>query len=251
MIHKLTNRNTLKADVWLQQIVEQDWKQVEPPPADKLKIQQFDFAENLNDALVIQKIKDAFQSIVESMPDPPSEAERVGSDGQMAVLLHKALDGLTPREASDPDFWAYLSCFGCAKYVRWRWNTPKPDAFWTRIAGNIRRNAFSRLWWWAEITCDHSLPLSDSLRYAVTKKVHGRQSLMLWFVDCAFSGHAPIANQLATFQETHELNDTAQKAICRTVNRLARVVCLDSIKTDEKSEVLCQRALDISRLLAA
>jgi hypothetical protein len=251
MIHKLTNRNALKANDWLQVVMQQDWKQVEPPPNEKLKIQQFDFAANLNDGLVIQKIKDSFQSIVQSISDPPSMAERVGSDGQMAVVLHKALHGLTAREASDPDFWAFLSCCGCPKYVRWRWNTDKPDAFWKRIAGNIRKNALSRLWWWADVTCNHALPLSDPLRYTVTKKVHERQTLMMWFVECAFSGHALITNQLAAFQEAHELNDPEQRAICRTVNRLARIVCLDSIETDEKSKVLCQRALDISRLLPA
>jgi hypothetical protein len=251
MIHKLTNRKALKTIEWLQQTVQQVWKLVEPPPNDLLKVQQFDFAANLNEGLVIQKIKDGFQSIVESADEPPTEVQRVGSDGQMAALLHKALDGLTPREASDPDLWAYLTCVGCPKYVRWRWNTPKADAFWTRLAGNTRRNALSRLWWWAEITHDSGQPTGSPERYAITKNVQGRQSLMLWLVDCAFSGQPKIVRELDAIQEAESLNDMAQKKICRTVNRLARVVCLDALEDDGEAKALCSRALQVSRFLAA
>jgi hypothetical protein len=167
----------------------------------------------------------------------------------MAIAVHKAFDGLTLREASDPDFWAYIACFGCAHYVRWRWETDKPAALWTRYAGNIRRNAVSRLWWWAEITCDLCKPLEDPHRYEITRNVRGRQSLMLWYVDCAFSGHPLVAHRLAALQEDRALNDTAQKDLCRTVNRLARVVCLDSISSQAQSDSLCERAHSISRLL--
>jgi hypothetical protein len=168
----------------------------------------------------------------------------------MAVAIHKSLDGLTHREASDPEFWAYLACFGCAQYVRWRYDTPKIAALWARFAGNTRRNAVSRLWWWADITCDHEKPTADPRRYQATRNVRGRTSLMLYFVDCAFSGHALVAHNLAALQGQHSLNDTAQKAICRTVNRLARVVCLDSIQSESESDALCQRALAISQLLS-
>ena len=251
MIHKLTNRKAVKSSEWLQQIASQEWKLAESPSHEALKIQQFDFAANLNDGLIIQKVKDAFQAVVESVDDPPTEAQRVGSDGQMAVALHKALDGLTPREASDPDFWAYLSCVGCPKYVRWRWNTSKPDALWTRIAGNIRRNALSRLWWWAEITYDAAKPLGNVERYKITKNVQGRQSLMLWLIDCAFSGHAKIVHHLSAIQEAEPLNDSQQKKICRSVNRLARVICLDALSEEVDAEALCNRALEVSELLPA
>jgi hypothetical protein len=251
MIHKLTNRNALKTSEWLQQIVQQEWKLAEPPPTEESGIQQFDIAANLNEGLVIQKVRDGFQSIVESADDPATEAQRVGSDGQMAALLHKSLDGLTRREASDPDFWAYLSCVACPKYVRWRWITSKPEAFWTRVAGNIRRNALSRLWWWAEITNNPALPIGNPDRYAITKNVKDRQTLMMYLVDCAFSGQPKIVRELSAIQEIESLDDPAQRKICRSVNRLARVVCLDALSTDQEAKALCNRALQVSRLLAA
>jgi hypothetical protein len=145
----------------------------------------------------------------------------------------------------------YLSCVACPKYVRWRWNTPKTDAFWTRLAGNTRRNALSRLWWWAEITHDAAQLMGSPDRYSITKKVDGRQSLMLWLVDCAFSGQPKIVRELSAIQEAESLNDSAQKKICRSVNRLARVVCLDALSTDEEAKALCGRALQVSQLLAA
>ncbi|MDB6017864.1 MAG: hypothetical protein JWR19_2353 [Pedosphaera sp.] len=251
MMQRLTNRNHLKKLDWLSQVAQRDWREVEPLQADGLKIQQLDVAANLQMGLVIQYIKDAFENINPMLQDPPSRDERVGSDGQMAVAIHKALNGMTPREASDADLWAYLACMGCPRYVRWRWNTQDVAPLWTRFAGNIRRNALSRLWWWAEITHDPTKLIDNPQRYVVTKDVQNRQSLMLWFIDCAFSGHASIVYHLSALQKSHSLNDTEQKAVCRSVNRLARVVCLDSLPHSAEVEALCDRALQIGQLLAA
>lgn len=249
MSNRITNRKLLKTSAWLANVAVASWREVQPPPVDGLKLRQLDLVSNLNVALAVQNIRDAFDLAVGEVGESPARDDRVATDGKMAVAIHKALDGLTVREASDADFWAYMACFGCAQYVRWRWDTPNPGPLWSRFAGNIRRNAVARLWWWAEITRRHSIANDNPRHYEVTKKVRGRQTLMLWFVDCAFSGHAMVAHELAALQETVSLNDPAQAAVCRTVNRLARVVCLDSITTAPESETLCQRALAISRLL--
>jgi hypothetical protein len=74
---------------------------------------------------------------------------------------------------------------------------------------------------------------------------------MLWLVDCAFSGQPKIVQELSAIQENKSLNDSAQKKICRTVNRLARVVCLDVLSADDEAKALCNRALQVSELLAA
>ena len=251
MTHRITDRKFLKNSEWLATVATSAWPEVQAPPREGLRLQQFDLAAHVNTALAAQQIKDAFQSVVQEAGDSRSRGDRVASDGRMAVAVHKSLDGLTVREASDADFWAYLACFGCPQYVRWRWEPRGVGALWTRFAGNTRRSALSRLWWWAEITCDHARQTTDPQRYSITRNVRDRQSLMLWFIDCAFSGHSLIAHKLAAFQQQHSLNDIAQKAICRTVNRLARVVCLDSIGTERESEALCERALRISQLLSA
>lgn len=251
MSQRITNRSSLKNGDWLSNAALTNWQEIPPAPHEGLRTQDFDLAQNINANLAVQHIKDAFERQVSLVGENPSTGERVATDGAMAVAVHKAFDGLTIREASDADFWASITCFGCPKYVRWRWTTNKSGALWTRYAGNIRRNAISRLWWWAEITCDHSKTLDDSHRYDITRNVQDRQSLMLWYIDCAFSGLPLLAHRLAAFQQQHDLDDRRQKDICRTVNRLARVVCLDSIVSAAASDALCKRAHEISQLLAA
>ncbi|MBI2516582.1 MAG: hypothetical protein HYV95_06660 [Opitutae bacterium] len=251
MSFKLTNRSALKSAEWLITTASIPWREAKGAPRAELKIQQFDLISHLNLDLIGQHIQDALLCIVDDVGESPSMNARVSSDGQMAVAIHRALEGLTWREATEPDFWAYLTCVACPQYTRWRWQTQKPSALWTRYAGNIRRNAISRLWWWAEITCDHAKPAGDPKRYTVTKNISGRQTLMLWFIDCAFSGNPLIAQELTSIQEMQKLNDTAQKTICRTMNRLARVTCLDSVSTSIESRTLCERAHKVSQLLQA
>jgi hypothetical protein len=246
---RLAERNRLKASDWLLDTTTEDWRRVEAPPREGLKIQQFDLDANLNGGLVVQSIKDVFDRILTGVGDPPSRTERVGSDGEMAAAVHKAVDGLTRREASDPDLWAHLCCFGCPKYVRWRWTTNKPGAMWLRYAGNIRRNALARLWWWAEVTHNPTKSLGDPKRYEITREVEDRQSLMLYFGDCAFSGHGLLAHGLCDLQDEQSINDDNQKKLCRSVNRLARVVCLDCLDDNFAADKVCKQAFQLSALL--
>jgi len=249
MMHRITNRNALRASDWLAAVAANPGELVTTPPREVLKVQQFDVLAQLNDALVAQRINDAFESIAAATGAPPSRAERVNSDGEMAATIHQALAGLTLREACDAEMWAWLACCGCPRYVRWRWDSDNTNALWTRFAGNTRRNALARLWWWAEITHQPAIPIGTPNRYDTTRNVRDRQSLMLWFVDCAFSGHPLLVQKLSELQQSAALNDAAQKRLCRSVNRLARVVCLDEADTDAQVETLCQRAVQVSQLI--
>src|ERR1051326_435068 len=220
MMYRLTSRKWLKESDWLVQATQSAWRDVQPPPTQALGIQHTDLSVPLTFEMAAQKTKDAFDAVIRDSDEPPSKQQRVGSDGIMAAAIHKALDGITRREASDPDLWAYLATFGCPRYVRWRWTTQIPSALWTRYAGNIRRNALSRLWWWAEITHDASKPLTDPSRYAVTRDVEDRQTFMLWLVDCAFSGHDRLVCEMSAIQKAHSLDDLGQRKLCRSVNRM-------------------------------
>jgi hypothetical protein len=251
MIHRITNRNALRTSEWLAAVATNPWTQVTAPPRELLKVQQFDAVAQINDALVVEQINDAFAPIAAAAGEPSSRAERVNSDGQMAAAIHQTLSGLTLREACDSEMWAWIACCGCSQYVRWRWGTDNSSALWKRFAGNTRRNALSRLWWWAEITHQPTFAVGNSERYSLTRNVRDRQSLMLWFVDCAFSGQPLLAQTLSILQQSAGLNDAAQKRLCRTVNRLARVVCLDSIRENTTAVCLCERALQLSQLITS
>src|SRR6266436_2188512 len=138
---RFLDRELVEKHGWLINTAGCSWEKVSALSRQALRIQQFDIDAKLDAGLVVQGIKDAFERVLITTGSSPSRTERVGSDGEMAVSLHKTLTGLTRREASDPDLWAYLCCFGCPQYVRWRWTTNKPNAMWVRYAGNIRRNA--------------------------------------------------------------------------------------------------------------
>ena len=85
------------------------------------------------------------------------------ADAANALLVYRALDMLTPQQASDERFWAYVSHYECADYVADRWLDERPaddDAaarkaanhFFARdIRAAVRDHGVSRLWWLGRI----------------------------------------------------------------------------------------------------
>lgn len=74
-------------------------------------------------------------------------------DGEMAVDLHRALP-LTRRVAGDLGVWSYLTAVERPDFVRHRWKPNNGLISRERFLNPIKRNAFSRLWWSAEMTVD-------------------------------------------------------------------------------------------------
>jgi hypothetical protein len=70
-------------------------------------------------------------------------------DADVAPRIHQIFD-LTRREAAQPAVWNYLSIKFCPEFVRHRWKSCSEDRF---VADRtLMENAFSRLWWVAELT---------------------------------------------------------------------------------------------------
>jgi hypothetical protein len=145
MIHKLTQRARLQNSDWLRQIKEQDWNVIQKPTPDGLGIQPTDLTHQIDGDSAARRVREHFHGLVERGVQP------VASDAEMSVAVHRILDGITHREASDPEIWAYLVSFGCPEYPRWRWPQPNADLK-NRYAGSIRRNAFAALWWWSALS---------------------------------------------------------------------------------------------------
>ena len=88
------------------------------------------------------------------------------ADAANALLVYRALDMLTPQQASDERFWAYVSHYQCADYVadRWLGERPADDGAAARKAANhffardiraaVRDHGVSRLWWLGRIAND-------------------------------------------------------------------------------------------------
>jgi len=240
MIHKLTNRSHLRSSSWVSEIRAIEWQNVRPPARDNLGIQAGDLKCGLDGEAVARRFQDKFLDIANN-----NSTDRVASDGPLAEFVHKALDGITLREASDPDFWSYFIVFGCPQYLRWRWPSPTADLK-SRCAGDIRRNAASALWWWAQASHNPAKALDDPDRYAETRTVRGRTSFVLYCIDCAFSGHNPLVRKLCAIQRRHELDDLASKRLGRSVNRIARVICLDGLQDDGEINGFTNRAYQVS-----
>jgi hypothetical protein len=114
------------------------------------------------------------------------------TDGKVAILLHNELT-LTRRLASINDFWYYLTIGIFPEYVASRFydsqlgKTPKE-----RYLGSWTRNAFGRLWWWAELTYQAS-----EKPYEWTEKAAQNQEFMLHITDDLFGGDFRLVRALA------------------------------------------------------
>ena len=88
------------------------------------------------------------------------------TDVENALIVHEALSGLTPHQASIERMWVYLCHRDCPQYVSERWLGQRPEKDEDAVrevrnhffaVGNralIRDNAVSRLWWLGKIAHD-------------------------------------------------------------------------------------------------
>ena len=92
-----------------------------------------------------------------------SSVERARLDRELAVPLHRALEGLSRRKATDMQFWHWLCICQFRDIVWYRWYGHIPTNFSGIISTSlaerflgaptlhgISRNAFARLWWCTE-----------------------------------------------------------------------------------------------------
>lgn len=74
---------------------------------------------------------------------------RAGSDRWLAPRIHYALR-LTRTEASDPGTWLWVA-LRFNEYVQWRWGSGLKGITEDRWWGPVHKQAFTRLWWGAEM----------------------------------------------------------------------------------------------------
>lgn len=92
-----------------------------------------------------------------------SSVERARLDRELAVPLHRALIGLSRRDATDMQFWHWLCVCQFQDIVWYRWYGRIPTDFSGTISASlaerflgaptlhgVSRNGFARLWWCAE-----------------------------------------------------------------------------------------------------
>lgn len=133
---------------------------------------------------------DEFDAVVDELVAATS-AWDPSIDRIAAPKVHQALP-ISRRVAANPGVWRYLAVIRRPHFVRHRWEL--------RTWGQMRRrfwrpgtrpdsNAFSRLWWIAELT-------QDGGSYALTERVFARQPLATQLFVRDFSHYRPAVTAL-------------------------------------------------------
>ena len=167
----------------------------------------------------------------------------IKDDPARCESIYKALQNLTPKQATDERVWAYLTHFVFWDYARARWPLPADKSkrkqsvlahfFVGGVRGMVRDNAVSRLWWMAHV-CNRlqNCELADSLG-ALLLKEDARKEIM---ERATFCRSEPIFNSLMNFmlrsfkgnQKLHERKNFRQ--LSKELNRVGGVRVLDSLE---------------------
>lgn len=146
-------------------------------------------------------------------------------DADIAPEIHKALD-LTRREASDPEIWNYISLVLHPDFVRHRWSSCARKRFDATI--NLKRQAFSRLWWIAELT-------ERDGEYELTEIAFSKQDIAQNIFDNNFSHFEPLLEP-ALKKLDDEPSEVAKK-YGEILNRRFAVRLLETLDEDDLEEL--------------
>jgi hypothetical protein len=148
-----------------------------------------------------------------------------GADRVAAPRLHQALR-LSRRAAADPGVWRYLAVVRRPHFVRHRWElrtlTQMRRRFW-RPGTRSDSNAYSRLWWIAELTRE-----GDS--YALTERVLSRQPLATQLFVRDFCHHRPAIVALVDVLEDSPGDEV--EAVVRHFSSFLTTVVLEAQSAD-------------------
>jgi hypothetical protein len=125
------------------------------------------FLDEATVSIELAQVDDVIDKIIEETKPHDSSIDRIA-----APLIHAALP-MPRREAANPGVWRYLAVAHRPDFVRHRWEAKSWATMRTRFWSPGTRhdsNAFSRLWWIAELT-------RDGTNYELTERVFSRQPL--------------------------------------------------------------------------
>lgn len=134
-----------------------------------------------------------------------THSSNASEDIENAILIHKWMPKLTRLQSSDGRLWAYLTHARFFSYTAARFPHPsQPEkivqnilSHWFVGRGGLRRNAISRLWLAADLTCapwerNESLGVFErSDRYFYTRILLQNQNTYQQLVERNF-GHCPV-----------------------------------------------------------
>lgn len=176
--------------------------------------------------LELDELDQAIDQLLATTPEHSSAIDRVA-----AVVVHRSLR-LTRRQAVDPAIWRFLTVVHRPEFVRHRWEllswSAMRDRFW-RAGTRHDSNAFSRLWWIAELTAIDG-------DYSLTERALSSQSVAIGVFARSFAHYRPAA---AACIEALEGQPTWVVESClRRFNAYLSTIVLESRSTAQLRERL-------------
>jgi len=154
------------------------------------------YNEDEND-LDIEPIKTLLNSLLGITTHKPQ------TDFDISSKIHHLFNeaGMNRIIAANGDVWDFLTVFYFNDYLCWRWKeSPNKERF---LSSKTKRNAISRLWWWAEITHD---PNRDD-PYELTKSKELLQESIQYTLDTRLPNNKDIMSVLLQYIIDKTLND--------------------------------------------
>lgn len=183
----------------------------------------------------IDKVAIEFNELADQ--DTP-DRERPLTDAKMSELLHRELR-LTLFQASQHQFWHYVAVVKCPRYVSWRWfNSVMNSVPKRQYVGPWYRNAFGRLWWWAEYTHD---PSAGEDQYVRTIRAGQSQEFMRNTIENSLCGNRALVKSLcdAAFPMAGtQMKDEQHRELIKRVNAMLVTIALDTLQSTEIEKVV-------------
>ena len=176
-----------------------------------------------------------------------------GDDPKHCEAIFRALENLTPQQATDERIWVYLTHFTFWDYTRTRWpigtDSKKQKGkiishFFSRgVRGIVRGNAISRLWWMGfacNRACDH---LNVQLRTALDALL-SKQDVRKEMMERGFFRSAPIFQSvmkfiLLSYDGNEKLHDRDKfRQLTQELNRIGGMRVLDALEQTELDKLI-------------
>ncbi len=188
------------------------------------------YNEDEND-LDIEPIKTLLNSLLEITIHKPQ------TDFEISSNIHHLFNevGMNRIIAANGDFWDFLTVFHFNDYLRWRWKqSPNKERF---LSSNTKRNAISRLWWWAELTYD---PNRDD-PYELTKSKELLQNSIQFTLDTRLPNNKDTMSVILSYITDNDLSsdDVAKFFVrARILNATRKCAIMDEATLNQSLEEL-------------
>jgi hypothetical protein len=166
------------------------------------------------------------------------------SEIENVKILYKALQILTPTQASDERLWAYLAHVNFWDYMRFRWpaNKENADVLGRYFFGSSKapvRNGIARLWWYGYLSYDDSRENPFELTEMLVKRQDFAQNLL----ERSFGRNRTLTKAILSVllemeREGKPLLREKYRGLLIHINRMGGVTVLDALDKEDIEKVV-------------